>query len=373
MDKRTWTAWLAVALLVFVLASLLGGCEASPGGNGNGNGNGGGDGADPLQRLTREQKVGQLFLVGFEGTEVTPEVRRLFQAVHPGGVILFGRNITGAEQLARLTADLQELSAADTGLPLFIAIDQEGGQVARVDWLGDDVSQAQVASPQQAYDLALARARGLKGLGVNLNLAPVLDAGLPGDFLTRYGRTFSGSPRQVGEMGASAVSGQREGGLLSAVKHFPGYGGIDCDPENDRLTVVPALPEISQFQAAAVTGPEFVMTANVIYSGLDPELPFTLSPAGISFLRGSLHGDYLIISDDLASEVLKQAYGMAGTAVLAARAGVDILLISGHEAEDAEAAYAAVLDAACTGKLAEADLNARVSAVLGHKTRGLSP
>ena len=350
-----------LAAMILALGALLCGCAASaPGGNGNG----GGGGDDPLRTLTLEQKVGQLFLVGFQGTQVTPEIRQLFAEVHPGGVILFGRNIADEAQLAALIADLQALAGEGGGPPLFVAIDQEGGQVVRASWLGDDVSQAQLASPQQAYDLALARARGLRDVGVNLNLAPVLDAGLPGDFLTRYGRAFGGDPQRAGELGASVISGQREGGLLSAVKHFPGYGGIAYDPENDRLAVMPRLPELSQFQAAAGAGPEFVMTANVIYSDLDPAAPFTLSPAGISFLRDTLRGDYLIISDDLASKVLKEAYGLAQTATRAAVAGVDVLLIAGHEAGDVREAYAAVLAAARAGELAEAELSARVGAIL---------
>lgn len=360
METRRVRLTAFVAAFILILGALACGC-----GNAARDGERGGSGSDgTLQDLTLEQKVGQLFLVGFEGTEVTPEIRELFEAVHPGGVILFGRNITDEAQLARLIADLQELAAADSGQPLFVAIDQEGGQIVRISWIGDDVSQAQVASPQQAYDLGLARARSLAELGFNLNLAPVLDMGVPGDFLTRYGRTFPGSPREVGELGASVICGQRDGGILSTAKHFPGYGGITYDPENDKLAVEPDLPEFSQFQAAAAAEPEFVMTANVIYTALDPELPFTLSPAGISFLKKEVQGEYLVISDDLASKVLKEAYGLEGAVTRAAVAGVDVLLISGHEAGDVHAAFNAVLDAVRDGDIAEEVVDERIIRIL---------
>jgi hypothetical protein len=235
MKMKRLLAAIVLAALIFALLFSSGGCARI-----SSDGNGGGD--DPLQGLTPEQKVGQLFLFGFEGTAVTPEITQWFQETHPGGVILFARNITDATQLQQLTSDLQALANADTGLPLFIAIDQEGGEIVRIDWLEDGVSQSQMTSPEQVYQAGLTRAQGLKGLGINLNLAPVLDMGSQGDFLTQYGRTFPGTPQEVGELGKSEISGQSDGGILSTAKHFPGYGGIDYDPENDRLASVTAVP-----------------------------------------------------------------------------------------------------------------------------------
>ncbi|MBC7247571.1 MAG: glycoside hydrolase family 3 protein [Actinobacteria bacterium] len=358
-----------VLALVLALGAAPAGCgRSSRGGNGGEDGGSGGDDG-ALDALTLEQKVGQLFLVGIEGTEVTPEIERLFREVHPGGVVLFSRNIVDEGRLKRLISDLQELSHADSGLPLLVAVDQEGGEVSRLGWLEDRVPQAQVADPEQAYRMALARARGLAEVGINLNLAPVLDLGVRGDFLTRHRRTFSGGPEEVGEMGKSAISGQRDGGILSCAKHFPGYGGIDYDPENERLAVVPSLPEFSQFQAAAAADPEFVMTANVIYRELDPEVPFTLSPSCIAFLREKVAGEYLVVSDDLASKVLKEAYGLGSTVVHACKAGVQVLLISGYEKGDVETAYTALLEAARSGEITEEELDAHVAGILRLKQR----
>lgn len=352
--RKTMTAkrLAAAALMTLVLAALLGGCAPA-------SRDGGGD-DDPLRGLTLEQKVGQLFVFGFEGTAVTPELEEWFRDVHPGGVILFARNIEDEEQLEGLVRDLQELARADSGLPLLVAVDQEGGEVTRLRWLEDGVPQSRIAGPEQAYAAGLARAKGLSKAGVNLNLAPVLDMGVDGDFLTRYGRAFAGNPQEVGELGRSAISGQRDGGVLSAAKHFPGYGGIGYDPENDRLAVLPSVPETSQFGIAAEAGPEFIMTANVVYSEIDPNLPFTLSPAGIESLKRDLAGDYLVISDDLSTKVLKEAYALQGTVVGAAKAGVDVLLVCGHEAGECESAYAALLDAVRGGVIPEEEIDARV-------------
>lgn len=365
-DKVVTAAVLALALVLALLAASGGCARVSQDSQNNG---GVEDGGGPLDTLTLEQKVGQLFLVGFEGTEVTPEIEQLFREVHPGGVVLFSRNIVDKSQLKRLISDLHELSRAASGLPLLVAVDQEGGKVSRLGWLEDGIPQAQVTDPEQAYRLALARARGLAEVGINLNLAPVLDLGVRGDFLTRYQRTFSGSREEVGELGKSAISGQREGGVFSCAKHFPGYGGIDYDPENERLAVVPSLPPYAQFQAAAAAQPELVMTANVVYREVDPDLPFTLSPAGIAFLREKVAGDYLVVSDDLASKVLKETYGLGKTVVRACKAGVQVLLISGYEKGDVETAYTALLEAARSGEITEGELDARLAGILRLKQK----
>jgi beta-N-acetylhexosaminidase len=358
---------LAVVLFAVVLASLLivVGCgQASEDGNGDGKKE-----EDILAGMSLEEKVGQLFMIGVQGTEMTSETQQLLQTVHPGGVILFGRNIQDAGQLTKLVADLQSTAAADTGQPLFISTDQEGGEIVRIKWLDDNVAEADITSTDQAYQIGLKRGQDLKSLGINQNLAPVLDMCQPDDFLMQYKRCFPGDPQQMGELGKSVISGQRDGGILSTAKHFPGYGGIVFDPENEQIPTVSQLPETSQFEVAAEAGPEFIMTANVVYEDIDADVPFTLTPAGIEFLRKKVGGDYLIITDDLASKVLKAKYGMGGTVVMAAKAGNDILLISANQPEDPEAAYNALLDAVKNGEIGEDEIDKRVTAILRLKER----
>ena len=327
---------------------------------------------DPLQGLSLEQKVGQMFLIGFDGTALTPEIEELFNAVHPGGVILFARNIESEEQTKQLIQDLQNLAQNDAGMPLFVATDQEGGEVTRIPWLDDEVPESQVENTDQAYQIGLDRGRGLKDSGINLNLAPVLDMGEEGDFLTQYDRTFQGSPEEVGQLGKSMISGQADGGIFSTAKHFPGYGGIDFDPENDRVPVVGSVPETSQFQTASQANSEFMMTANVIYTEIDEDLPFTLSPKGIDFLKDQIKGDYLIISDDLATKTLKEKYTLQTTVTSAAKAGVDILLISAHQPRDSRDAFNALIQAVKSGEIAEEEIDNRVLKIQRLK-EGISP
>jgi beta-N-acetylhexosaminidase len=316
-----------------------------------------------LEQMTLEQKVGQLFCIGFDGTAMGPDIEGLLRTVCPGGVILFSRNVTGADQVRTLNAELRALSKEVSGQPLFIATDQEGGKICRINWINDTVSEANVASPEQAYDIGLRRGLALKDLGINLDLAPVLDVGVQGDFLTKYERCFTGGPGRIGTLASSMILGQKAGGIFSTAKHFPGYGGITFDPESDHIAVVNQLPEYSQFKEEAKAGAEFVMAvASAIYAPLDPNLAFTLSPAGINLLRKTISGDYLVITDDLGTKTLKDAYTLMGAVTLAFKAGVDVLLVC-HTPDPLEA-FHYMVDAVRSGEISETQVNERALKIL---------
>ena len=316
-----------------------------------------------LERMTLEQKVGQLFCIGFDGTAMGPDIDTLMRTIQPGGIILFGRNVTGADQVQELDARLQALSKEVSGQPLFIATDQEGGKINRINWIDDTVSEANVNSPEQAYDIGLRRGRALSALGINLDLAPVLDAGVPGDFLTKYERCFTGGPDRISSLAGSMISGQKAGGTFSTAKHFPGYGGITFDPENDHLAILDKLPDFSQFREVSGAGPEFVMAvASAIYTPLDQNLAFTLSPAGISLLRQTISGDYLVITDDLGTKTLKETYTLKGAVTLAFKAGVDVLLVC-HTPDPLDA-FHYMVDAVRSGEIDETQVDERVMKIL---------
>jgi len=278
-----------------------------------------------LNDLSFEEKVGQRFIIGFQGTTVTSELERKMKELHPGGVLLLRRNIKDEKQLKQLTSNLQEVALEDTGLPLLIAVDQEGGSVCRVDWLRC-TPLSEIDNEQQALEIGLSRGRKLKELGINLNLAPVLDEAAPGDYI--YPRTFQG--KQDGELAQSFIAGQRRASVLSVIKHFPDYGGIGFNPERFKLPRLEKLPSNSQFKAAMNANPPMVMLANVVYSEVSNEYPFSLTAAGVNFTRKKLNPG-LIISDDLSSPVLKQNYGLREVVDRASSSGVDVLLVAGFD------------------------------------------
>jgi len=316
-----------------------------------------------LNNLSLEKKIGQLFIIGFEGKKLTPEIENLLKTIHPGGVILFSRNIENENQLKKLISDLQKISLEDNGLPLFAAIDQEGEPVRRIKWLNDKTSQAEIRNTEEAYQVGLERGNGLKRLGINLNLAPVLDITKEGDFL--YNRSFRGNPEEIGILAQGLISGQKEVGIFTTVKHFPGYGGISFNPEIEIVPILEKTPEISQFQKAFEAKPELIMTANVIYSDIDKNLPFTFSPKGIQFLKKKIKGEYLIISDDLSSKILEEEFTLKNSVILAKKAGIDVLLVAGwKQPEDPLEAFDAILGATKNGEIREEQINESVLKII---------
>ncbi|MBM3257875.1 MAG: hypothetical protein FJZ05_01495, partial [Candidatus Nealsonbacteria bacterium] len=151
-----------------------------------------------IEAVELEKQLGQLFIVGFDGTALTPELTDFFKKYRPGGVLLLSKNIENEEQLKKLISDLQTLSLQETGLPLFISVDQEGGVISRVEFLQEKTAQSEIENVNQAYQIGLARGEELKALGINLNLAPLLDETQEGDFL--FNRAFQKDAATTGNL-----------------------------------------------------------------------------------------------------------------------------------------------------------------------------
>lgn len=316
-----------------------------------------------LEKLTLEEKVGQMFLIGFEGKEMSAELEKLLETVRPGGILLLSRNIDSPNQLKKLIKDLEELSLRETGLPLFVAVDQEGGPICRIEFLQEKTPQSEITDVNAAKEVGLERGKELGKLNINLNLAPLLDIVAPEDFL--YKRSFQKNAEETGILAKSLISGQKQAGILTAIKHFPGYGGISFDPERKELPVSNKVPEISQFQKAFEGNPEMIMTSNVIYSEIDRKLPFSLSSISIQFLKNKIPGNYLIISDDLSSPVLKKEFSLGNSIILAAKAGVDILLAAGFdEPKDPSLAYDFLLKAAQNNEVSQEKIKESVLKII---------
>ena len=274
-----------------------------------------------------KEKVGQLFIVGFEGKEISPQLEEFIKKYKPGGVLLLSKNIESQEQLKNLISGLQEISLKETGLPLFIAVDQEGKSLARIGFLSEKTDQSEIKNADEAEQVGLKRGQELKELGVNLNLAPVLDITSSGDFL--FDRSFQKSAGETGELAKSLISGQKAAGILTAMKHFPGYGGISSSPEEE-LGVLSKVPEISQFKKAMEANPEIIMTSNLIYQQIDSSLPFPLSAKAIRYLKDNLGQEILIVSDDLDQNSLLEKFSLKDIVKKPVEAGVDILIFSGY-------------------------------------------
>ncbi|GEM_PF-730690 len=279
----------------------------------------------PPPTLSPQQALGQVLMIGFEGTSVTPELENFMKRLSPGGVLLLSKNIQDTAQLRQLTHDLQRVSLEYSSLPLFIAVDQEGGSISRIEFGREKTPQSTIQDTDHAYQVGQGRAEELKFLGINLNLSPVLDSTDPSDFL--FERTFQAGRFEAGDLAKALLAGQKDAGILSTLKHFPGYGNIAFNPEQ-KLATVKEFPDISPFVFALSAKPEFLLLSNVIYENIDPDYPFAFSQKGIALVRSNLNFSGLILSDDLSQPSLLNNYSFETIVEAPLKAGVNMIMFS---------------------------------------------
>ncbi len=320
-----------------------------------------------MSRMTIEEKVGQLLMVGLPGSWVVPaidggaeagdptvemnaETADLLARVRPGGVILFRYNVESLDQLLRLTDALQasapDLSAGGR-VPLFISADQEGGRVTRLCFspqMPGNMALGATRDPWLAYRAARASGRDLRAAGLNWNFAPVMDVNVDQDNPVIGVRSYGGRPGLVARMGVAAIRGAGDAGIISSAKHFPGHGDTWVDSHLALPLVTHDRPRLERvefppFRAAIAEGVESVMTAHIIFPALDDErrdgavgpcLPATLSRRALSdLLKGELGFHGLVITDAMEMKAVADNFGAGEAAVRAVRAGADMLICTG--------------------------------------------
>jgi len=303
--------------------------------------------------LSRE--IGQLLIGSLPATTITPEIRSLAREFQLGGVTLFARNIEGPEQLAELDHDLQELS---TGLPLWTAIDQEGGRVARLrtpftEW-PVMATLGRSGDETLAYRFGAALAAELTSVGITLDYAPVLDIHTNPKNVVIGDRALGEDAETVARLGAAVVRGLQDNGVAACGKHFPGHGDTALDSHFD-LPLVEHPPdrirrvELVPFREAIRANVACIMTAHILVPSLDEERPATLSPTIIQgLLREELGFEGVILSDDLEMKAIAGAYTVPEAAIQAIAAGCDGVLLCRANATDRSedaAAHADILEA----------------------------
>ena len=283
-------------------------------------------------------RVGQLFMVGMPGPQMDEDTKDLIRDYNVGGVVLFSRNIEEPMQLTTLCQDLQDTAMEFHGLPLILAIDQEGGRVSRLkepftQFPGNTVMGQDTKPLEKAMEFGSVTAKELKLVGLNMNFAPVLD--VQRGILEKHlqGRSFGEDVKMVSRLGKTVVRSLQEHGIRAVAKHFPGLGRSSVDPHFELPRIELDMKEIEKvnlppFQAAINVGVSGIMTSHAIYPALDPERPATLSPVILTqLLRESMGFEGLIITDDLEMGAIAKHWGIAKGAAAAFEAGADILLI----------------------------------------------
>lgn len=285
-----------------------------------------------------DSKLGQLFMAGIPGTHMDEGTEALIREHHIGGFVFFSRNIEDPLQLTRLCADLHEAARKQGSPPLFMAVDQEGGRVARLGepfstFPGNESIGRDHNPVDRAIEFGRTTAKELAMVGLNMNFAPVVDVQRGALEKHLVGRTFGEDPEKVALLGKTVIKSLQENGVMAVAKHFPGLGRATLDPHIHLPRIEADIREIEEtnlppFKAAIEEGVSAIMTSHAIYPALDGERPATLSPAVlIRLLRNSMKFEGLIITDDLEMGAVAAQWGVARGAAAAFEAGADIMLI----------------------------------------------
>ena len=330
-----------------------------------------------VANMSDADKVGQLMMIGIHGKTLNDDAKFMLNEYRVGGIILFDRNMEPKDQVKSLITDINK-TGKSTGLtPLFIGIDQEGGAVARMEDQLIKVPPAEELGKEpieQAVSLAKQSGTELKGLGFNINFAPVADLGLT------YGRSFSTNPDDVVRYASAVGKAYDEAGLWYSYKHFPGIGKTDVDLHAD-TSVVPVSKETLLNEDTKVfvdlikqskPNTYAIMVSHAMYPQIDPDHPSSLSKAIITdWLRKDMGYNGVVVTDDMDMGALAKHYTFGDMAVQSILAGSDILLVC-HEYEHMQEAYNGLMKAVKDGRISKERLDESVKRILLMKMSKIS-
>ncbi len=331
-----------------------------------------------ISQLTGPQLAGQRVIYSYSGLNPPAQLLQLIRHGQAAGVIFFTQNISSPAQIAAVARELEQASASPGNpvrLPLLLMTDQEGGEVRRLPG-PPYLSEKQIG--ESAHPAAQARLAGrgaaanLRSAGLNVDLAPVLDVyRQPGNFIDQFGRSYSSSPHQVSYLGADFIGALQRGGVAATAKHFPGLGAAATSQDTDERPVTLNLTasqirgtDEQPYGAAIAAGTRLVMLSWARYPALAPR------PAGLSKtivqgeLRGRLGFTGVTITDALEAGALRPYGGIPRRAVLAAGAGMQLLLCSGQDVTEGIQARGALAASYASGALRRAAFRADVAAIL---------
>lgn len=343
-----------------------------------------------IKSMTLEEKIGQLLMVSFYGTEAS-EAQRLIGEAHIGGVIYyrFSNKLTSPEQVAHLSQGLQEQAQATrTGIPLLISADQEGGRVNRLT-TGFTHFPPQVTVGNANNELltqawAKAVATELRAVGITMNMSPVADVNSNPKNPIIGDRAFGDKAEHVAQHVAATLDGYEGTGVVPVVKHFPGHGDVEVDSHKALPTVDKSFNkllshELVPFMVAALKKAPAIMTAHLLLPQIDAERCATLSPTIITgILRKGMNYDGVVITDSMMMQgVLVQQEDVAAGCIEAFNAGHDILLLGGKclteegpkelSIDDVIGVHHALVAAVHSGKISEEQLDKSVKRILNLK------
>lgn len=329
-----------------------------------------------LESMSLEEKVGQMMMIGVYGTEINSDITYLLREYKVGGIIFFDRNMENKLQVKNFSKELQDTALNfDKKIPLFIALDEEGGRVARMKHdLLPPPSQEEIGRSGDynwAKESAENIAEELRAIGVNINFAPVADVG------SNDTRSFSADPMTVANFVSSAAQGYEDKKFFYCLKHFPGIGLAKVDPHRD-ISAIDAdkstldAEDIMPFRKIISERDNsnfMVMVGHLKYTAIDPNNAASLSNFIVTnMLRNELNFDGVIITDDLNMGAVSNYNNIEEISVAAIQAGIDIALVC-HEYDLQKRACDAILNAVKRGEISEERIDQSVRRILKMKSK----
>jgi beta-N-acetylhexosaminidase len=327
---------------------------------------------------TIAQLIGQKLIVRMDGTTPSASLLGRIRRGEVGGVILFGANITTADALVTLTRQLHAAASAGRQPRFLIAVDQEGGAVKRIPWAPPTLSPPQMgalASTSVARRQGALTAQALNALGIDVDLAPVADVPVStASFLYRQQRTWSFSASRTEWLSWSFADGLRQGGVIPAMKHFPGLGfatlNTDTHVVTIRRSITELMPGLLPYKLTIPFGIPLVMLSNATYTAWDPgNAAGWSSTITTTLLRTKLGFRGVTMTDSLDGTAAARGVTTASLALRAARAGTDVLLLTGSESSSARV-FDALVRAAQSGQISPTGLRASWTRILALKASG---
>ena len=321
-----------------------------------------------VESMSQTEKLGQMVMIGIQGTKVDDDSLYMLHQFHMGGVILFDRNMDSPEQVKQLTSDLQAQS--NEKVPLFIGIDEEGGDVVRMaEKLTPPPSQKEIGATgdiEQAKTWAIKTAKSLKDMGINVNFAPVADVG------SNDKRSYSTDINTVIDFVRVATKGYQQENIIYSLKHFPGIGkgkvdshvdSSNIDASKDTLMAEDILP-FKTIIDENEPNDYFILVSHLKYPALDEEYPASLSSKIMTdLLRYELGYKGIIITDDMEMGAVANHNDFRSIGVNAVKAGADIVLVC-HEYEHQQEVYLGLLDAVNSGEISQERIDESVKRII---------
>ena len=338
--------------------------------------------AEIIEDMTLEEKVCQLFMVTPEAitgvgtaTQAGTATQEAIERYPVGGVIYFAKNLQNPQQTRSMLANTQEYATERMGFPVFLSVDEEGGQVARVgrnsafgvERIGNMSDVGSRGDTEEAYRIGTTIGAYLSDLGFNMDAAPDTDVLTnPENEVVKY-RSFGSDPELVADMAQEELRGLKEEGIIGMYKHFPGHGGTTADSHEGYAYVDDTLEELEEgafvpFQRGIDEGIQVIMVSHISCPNVTGDnTPATLSERMITeILREDMGFDEMVITDALGMGAITQQYSSSEAAVAALKAGADMLLMP----EDFQSAYQGVLDAVENGTVSEERVEESVRRIL---------